>query len=100
MRLSSQGYRVAVVGASSILGHELLRVFEERSFPVSQLIKYEADDEEPDLPIVDLRESSLAAVAEQDVRPQHLDFAFLADRPAGASALPAFLRSTPERAAS
>ncbi len=34
----SEGYKVAVVGASGLVGSELLRVLEERSFPVSELV--------------------------------------------------------------
>jgi aspartate-semialdehyde dehydrogenase len=95
MRLAPAGYRVAIVGASSLLGQELLTVLEERSFPVSRLIKYEAGDEEPDLPIVDLRESLQGIVADQDVSEEDLDFAFLAVRPQQDSSLPAFLRRRP-----
>ncbi|HKS97137.1 MAG TPA: Asd/ArgC dimerization domain-containing protein [Terriglobia bacterium] len=57
MKLSTPGYRVAVSGASSLLGKELLTVLEERKFPVSQLITPGADvtsEEDLDLPILDL----------------------------------------------
>ncbi len=92
MKPTAQGYRVAVVGASSLLGKELLTVLEERKFPVSRLVTFEAGEDEPGLPIVDLRESSQAAVADGDVSEQELDFAFLAARPQGFSGAPAFLR--------
>ncbi len=52
MKLAPQGCRVAVVGASSLLGKEVLTVLEERGFPVSRLIKFETDKEEPDAPPV------------------------------------------------
>ena len=57
MKLSTPGYRVAVSGASSLLGKELLSVLEERKFPVSQLMTPGADaasEEDLDLPILDL----------------------------------------------
>jgi aspartate-semialdehyde dehydrogenase len=80
MKLKADGYRVAVVGASSLLGRELLAVLEERGFPVSRLVRYEAEDEEPELPILDLRENFQAAVADQDVSEGDLAEA-LGDRP-------------------
>ncbi len=93
MKPAAQGYRLAVVGASSLLGKELLAVLEERQFPVSRLVTFEADEEEPDLPIVDLREHSKAAVTDEDVTEAELDFAFLAARP---RQLPSFLRPPPD----
>lgn len=91
MKPAAQGYRVAIVGASSLLGKELLRVLEERAFPVSRLITYRADEEESDLPIVDLRASFESTVADEDVNEAELDFAFLAARP---RTLLSFLRPT------
>ena len=61
MRFQSQGYSVAVVGASSPVGKELLRVLEERQFPVSRLLKVEASAA-AELPIVDLDEPEKAAI--------------------------------------
>jgi aspartate-semialdehyde dehydrogenase len=95
MKLGSQGYCVAVVGASSLLGKELLAVLEERNFPVSRLVKFESDEEEPDLPIVDLREDSEAAISDQQVPEQDLDLAFLVAAGHPHSALPTFLRPRP-----
>ena len=60
MKRDAQGYRVAVVGASSLLGKELLTVLEERGFPVARLITLGPGEEEPELPIVDL-DGNLAA---------------------------------------
>jgi aspartate-semialdehyde dehydrogenase len=80
---------VAVIGASSLLGKELLNVLEERKFPVSRMVTFEDDDDEQALPIIDLTERLQAIVADEDVHESELDFAFLA---AGASARrPAFL---------
>jgi aspartate-semialdehyde dehydrogenase len=89
MKPTARGYRVAVIGASSLLGKELLNVLEERQFPVSRLVTFEDDEEEQALPIVDLTERLQAIVADEDVDETELDFAFLAG---GASARrPAFL---------
>jgi aspartate-semialdehyde dehydrogenase len=77
----SEGFRVAVFGASSLLGKELLGVLEERRFPISRLVTFEADEDEPELPIVDLRGGSRQAVADREVTLADLDFAFLAARP-------------------
>jgi aspartate-semialdehyde dehydrogenase len=89
MKPTARGYRVAVIGASSLLGKELLNVLEERKFPVSRLLTFEDDEDELALPIVDLTEQSQAIVTEEDVQEAELDFAFLATVPA---VRPAFLR--------
>lgn len=87
---SGQGsYRIAIVGASSLLGKQLSAVLEERNFPVSRLVRVAADEDEPDLPILDLQGSAESALADQDVSASDLDFAFLAARP---RELPLFLR--------
>ena len=52
--MKNAGYRVAVIGASSLLGKELLAVLEERNFPVAELVTVSGEPGEPDLPIVDL----------------------------------------------
>ncbi len=93
MRLAAEGRRVAVVGASSLLGQELLTVLEERRFPVSRLVKHESHDEAADLPIVDLGEDSKAAVAADQVGAEDLDFVFIAARPASGQDLSALVTS-------
>ncbi|PYV00210.1 MAG: hypothetical protein DMG26_15535 [Acidobacteria bacterium] len=90
MKTSAQGYRVAIVGASSLLGKELVTVLEERRFPVSQLITVGVEASEPDLPIIDLSADfggvgeDLARVAFEEAdakaRQAEVDFAFLANR--------------------
>src|SRR5207244_12867686 len=86
MKRDTQGYRVAVVGASSLLGKELLTVLEERGFPVARLITLGPGEEDPELPIVDL-DGNLAAQdqaqavlerAEVMAREAEVDLAFLA----------------------
>jgi aspartate-semialdehyde dehydrogenase len=79
MKNSAGGFRVGVVGASSLLGKELLAVLEERKFPTSRLVTPGAlDDSEPDLPVLDLGGGLEAAIAEADVGESDLDFVFLA----------------------
>ena len=34
----SQAYKVAVVGATGVVGQEIIRILESRSFPVSELL--------------------------------------------------------------
>lgn len=102
MRPAKQGYGVAVVGASSLLGKELIAVLKEREFPVARLVTFEADKEEPDLPIVDLTEHSQVTVADEDMSDAELDFAFLARNPrstlkkSAERSEPAFLRQSGE----
>ena len=38
MQKSEAGYRVAVVGATGLVGREMIRILEERDFPVAELI--------------------------------------------------------------
>ena len=89
MKPTAQGYRVAVIGASSLLGKELLNILEERHFPVSRLLTFDDEDDEQALPIVDLTEHSQAIVADENVREEELDFAFLAST---SGTPPAFLQ--------
>jgi aspartate-semialdehyde dehydrogenase len=90
MKTSEQGFRVAVVGASSLLGKELLNVLEERHFPFSRLVTFSDDEDELELPILDLREGSKASVLDQHVTAAELDFAFIAAR---SRQMPSFLDS-------
>lgn len=81
MKPTGQGFQVGVAGASSLLGQELLHVLQERAFPVSRLLKFETDAEDPDLPILDLSAGLDAEPAGDEVSATELDFLFLADRP-------------------
>jgi aspartate-semialdehyde dehydrogenase len=90
MKPGKEGYRVAVVGASSLLGKGLVSVLEQGKFPVSRLLTFEADDGEPELPIIDLREAAAAVVEDHQISEEELDFAFLSSR---LGQLPAFLNS-------
>jgi aspartate-semialdehyde dehydrogenase len=76
-----QAFQVAVAGASSLLGQEVLRVLKEREFPIARLLAFESDEEEPDLPVVDLSEPLETTAAGEDVSAADLDFIFLAARP-------------------
>jgi len=80
MRTSPEGYRIAVVGASSLLGKELLTVLEERHFPYSRLVTFSDEEDEPELPILDLREGPPTSALDENVAAPALDFAFIAAR--------------------
>jgi len=90
MKPGKEGYRVAVVGASSLLGKELVAVLEQGKFPVSRLLTFETDEGEPELPIIDLREAAAAVVEDHQISEGEMDFAFLSAR---LRQLPAFLNS-------
>ena len=80
MRTSPQGYRIAVVGASSLLGKELLSVLEEHRFPFSRLVTFSDEEDELELPILDLREGPPTSALNENVTASALDFAFIAAR--------------------
>jgi len=79
MKYAAEGYRVAVVGAASLLGKELLAVLKERQFPIARLVTPDALDEaEPDLPVLDLSGEGDIGITDANVGENELDFAFLA----------------------
>ncbi|HXJ92050.1 MAG TPA: Asd/ArgC dimerization domain-containing protein [Terriglobia bacterium] len=85
-------YRVAVLGASSLLGKELLAVVRERRFPVSRLVEIEASgtaNQDPELPILDLDADPAEKFLNPEIHGDELDFAFIAAPP---DPLPSFLR--------
>jgi aspartate-semialdehyde dehydrogenase len=87
---SRQGsYRVAIVGAPSLLGKEVAAVLEERHFPISRLLRVAGDEDEPELPILDLQGDVESASGDEDLRSGDLDFVFVAAPPRD---LPGFLR--------
>ena len=88
-RDSSNGLRVAVVGASSLLGKELIAVLKERQFPAARLVELDSGtDSELEPPILDLDGGDLQAEFNPEIQPGEIDLAFLAERP---NPLPAFL---------
>ena len=80
MKTSPEGYRVAVVGASSLLGKELLNVLGEHHFPFSRLATFSDEEDEPELPILDLSEGPPISALEENVTASELDIAFIAAR--------------------
>lgn len=70
-------YTVAVVGASTLLGKELLGILKERAFPVTPLVTPAKIEAEPDLPVLDLAADFASSAGDEavDVEP---DFVFLA----------------------
>lgn len=85
MKPTGQGFQVGIAGASSLLGQELVRALNDRAFPVSRLLSFEADAEEPDLPILNLSTSIHTEPATEEVSATELDFLFLAERPRSSS---------------
>ncbi len=95
--MKTEGYRVGIVGSSSLLGREILAVLKERDFPVSRLVTSDLDEDDLSLPVVDLREGFEPLIADENLGESELDFVFLAARlpevaPAAGSS-PLFLRS-------
>jgi aspartate-semialdehyde dehydrogenase len=80
MKPGKEGFRVAVVGSASLLGKELMAILEQGKFPVSRLVTFDADNAEPELPIIDLTASSTAVVEDLQLNDEDLDFTFLAAR--------------------
>jgi aspartate-semialdehyde dehydrogenase len=87
---AKEGFRVAVAGASSLLGKELVSILEQGKFPVSRLLTFESDEEEPELPIIDLSQLSATTVEDGQINDGELDFAFIGAR---LRQLPAFLEA-------
>jgi aspartate-semialdehyde dehydrogenase len=78
MKPSSPGLSVGVVGASSLLGKEILAVLKEREFPVARMVTSENDEAEPDMPVVDLREGYDPAILQENVAEKDFDVVFVA----------------------
>jgi aspartate-semialdehyde dehydrogenase len=85
MKAPGPGLSVGVVGASSLLGKELLAVLKERAFPVARMVTAENDVAEPDIPVVDLRQGFDPAILQEDVAEKDFDLVFIAGpvRPRG-----------------
>jgi aspartate-semialdehyde dehydrogenase len=81
MKPPARGSSVGVVGASSLLGKELLAVLKERSFPVARLVTAEDDEAEPDIPVVDLREGFEPSIADESLGEKDFDVVFVAAPP-------------------
>ena len=96
MKPTSPGFRVAVVGASSLPGQELISMLEERRFPVSRLVKFETEAEEPELPVIDLQQGIGASESSSDLSGTAFDYVFVAVPPPSASAAADLLRRATE----
>ncbi len=69
--------RVAMTGAGTLLGKEILSVLKERSFPTSRVIELESGEEPPEIPILDLEGDALP-VSGGELERGPFDFVFLA----------------------
>jgi aspartate-semialdehyde dehydrogenase len=99
VKTSDSGYEVAVIGASSLLGKELVTALRERKFPVSRLVKIETQSAQPELPILDLERIAEDLPIEADANESNPDFAFLASALPDRDAVPEFLRDGNARCA-
>ena len=73
-------YRVAMAGASTLLGKEILNVLKERSFPTSGVVELKPEEQQPEIPILDL-EGGVLPVREDEPEQGPYDFVFLAPAP-------------------
>lgn len=76
--MKDSGYRVVVIGSSSLLGKELVAVLEERRFPTASLKLVEDPGAEPELPFVDLAKGEAQTFDADAEIPDDFDFAFVA----------------------
>ncbi len=76
--MKESGLRVIVIGASSLLGKELLTVLNERGFPISSLKSVEDPGGEPELPLIDFSKGGPEALDNLAEIPSNFDFAFVA----------------------
>lgn len=81
MKSAFEECRVAMLGASSLLGKEILTLFKEKGFPASQVAELSAEGGAPEIPIVDVEEDPLPLVKGESLEPGEYDFVFLASRP-------------------
>ncbi|MGH9355467.1 MAG: Asd/ArgC dimerization domain-containing protein [Terriglobia bacterium] len=71
--------RVAMAGASTLLGKEILNVLKERNFPASRVVGLE-QDESPEIPILDV-EGGLPPIVTDGRERGPFDLVFLASSP-------------------
>jgi aspartate-semialdehyde dehydrogenase len=83
----SQGFRVGITGASSLLGKEVTAVLKERAFPVSRLVTGENEEDEPEMPVLDLEEGIVTILPNEKFTESDFDFVFVANIPKQASAM-------------
>jgi aspartate-semialdehyde dehydrogenase len=101
MKGGGQTHTLAVVGASTLLGKEILAVLKARAFPVARILTTGGEEAAPDLPVLDLGASYEADIVEEGAEDFEPDYVFLADRlrPARDGAKPGLLHSAERLAA-
>ena len=77
MNPSGSGCRVAILGASSLLGKELEKLLRERQFPIDHLVGVEGESESG-IPVLDIDAPSHDSVTQADIGKEKWDFLFLA----------------------
>ena len=80
MKPAGQTHTLAVVGASTLLGKEILEVLKERAFPVARIFTAGGAETAPDLPVLDLGDSYQDDVLVEEPEDSEPDYVFLADR--------------------
>jgi aspartate-semialdehyde dehydrogenase len=70
------GYKVAVIGATSIIGTELTKILEERCFPVKELVALGAKEEQGDS--IEFNGDTVSVQAIQKESFKGIDFSFFA----------------------
>ena len=76
--MKQSGYRVVLIGGSSLLGKELQAVLEDRVFPVSSLKTVEDERTEPELPLLNIGKTPRQTFEYEEEIPEDCDFAFVA----------------------
>jgi aspartate-semialdehyde dehydrogenase len=85
------GFRIGLAGAASLLGQEILRVLKERNFPTTRVATFEAEQEDPEIPVLDLSDHLAFAEVSDETAPEGLDVLFLAARPRSKAGEPSLL---------
>ncbi len=90
----SRETRVAMTGATSLLGKEILGVLKERRFPASRVVRLEAGEDFPEIPVLDLDAEALP-LAPGEPESERYDLVLLAANPrAGRGKAPHFEQSS------
>lgn len=80
MSLSTRNYRLALEGASTLLGKEILAALKARNFPVSYIVGVEPKGGELEPPILNIGDDPIPVVHEPSGSPAEFDFTFRAGR--------------------
>lgn len=82
--MTNGAFRVAMTGANTLLGRELLSVLKERTFPLSHVTTLDEDFSEDDAPILDLSSEPVPVIGKSEDEGAGYDFLFCAQGPRSA----------------